>query len=124
MDRRNFIKIAACGALAFFLPVLTKVKKVFGCDVCDKVDVMLPSGEVVVGMDSCIADLVVAMNKVGYETTSSCCGHGQSDGYILCKDRLFIISKEKEPAAVLARFEKDFHGMAMENNDITGRCKM
>lgn len=122
MERRSFLKIAAVGIAAFFFPVITTVKKVFGCDICEKVDVVLPNGKVVVGMDSCIADLVVAMNKVGYETTSSCCGHGRTDGYILCKDRLFIISKEKEPAAVLARFERDFHPLAMENNDITGRC--
>jgi len=123
LERRGFLKVAVFSLAAFFLPAMTKIKKAFGCDTCEKIDVVLPHGEVVVGMDSCIADLVVAMNKVGYKTTSSCCGHGRTDGYILCKDRLFIISKEKDPDGVLARFERDFHGIAMENNDITGRCE-
>jgi hypothetical protein len=39
-----------------------------------------------VGVDSCIAPLVRALNDVGLVTISSCCGHGRSSGSVLLLD--------------------------------------
>lgn len=38
------------------------------------------------GIDSCIADIVKALNEGGVLTTGSCCGHGKKDGSILLAD--------------------------------------
>lgn len=47
-----------------------------------------------VGIDSCIADLVSAMQIAGIRTRGSCCGHGITDGTILLQDgRTLIIRK-------------------------------
>lgn len=37
-------------------------------------------------VDSCIADIVDALNKGGVLTLACCCGHGKSDGSILLHD--------------------------------------
>jgi hypothetical protein len=37
-------------------------------------------------VDSCLADLVEALNQAGILTRSSCCGHGRSPGSILLQD--------------------------------------
>jgi len=38
------------------------------------------------GVDACIAEIVHALNAGGVITTSSCCGHGKTDGSILLAD--------------------------------------
>lgn len=38
------------------------------------------------GIDSCIANIVKALNEGGVLTTGSCCGHGKKDGSILLAD--------------------------------------
>jgi len=43
------------------------------------------------GVDACIADVVRALNAGGVITTSSCCGHGRSDGSILLSDGREIV---------------------------------
>lgn len=43
------------------------------------------------GVDACIANIVSALNDGGVMTTSSCCGHGKSDGSILLADGREII---------------------------------
>jgi hypothetical protein len=44
------------------------------------------------GIDSCIADLVQALNSAGIYTSNSCCGHGKGDGIISLHDgRVLII---------------------------------
>lgn len=40
----------------------------------------------IIDVDSCIADLVDALNKCGLKTVASCCGHGKQPGTILLKD--------------------------------------
>lgn len=37
-------------------------------------------------IDSCIADIVDALNKAGIYTSSSCCGHGKTNGEIWLHD--------------------------------------
>ena len=36
-------------------------------------------------MDSCIALLIIQLNMVGIETSSSCCGHGNDYPYVVCE---------------------------------------
>lgn len=38
------------------------------------------------GVDSCIADLVEALNAAGIYTANSCCGHGERPGGIILHD--------------------------------------
>jgi hypothetical protein len=50
------------------------------------------SGRTEIGVDSCIATLVQALNNGGVETTASCCGHGRGDGRIdLADGRVLVI---------------------------------
>lgn len=37
-------------------------------------------------LDFCIEDIVLALNKGGIKTTSSCCGHDRKTGYIYLQD--------------------------------------
>ena len=49
------------------------------------------------GIDACIADIVRALNDGGVITTSSCCGHGRSDGSILLADgRELVLAARQE----------------------------
>lgn len=51
-------------------------------------------------VDSCIADLVCALNSGGILTLDSCCGHGKGPGKIRLVDgRSLIIESEKESAS-------------------------
>jgi hypothetical protein len=48
-----------------------------------------------VKIDSCIADLVSALQSGGVDMRASCCGHGKADGNILLQDgRKLIIQGE------------------------------
>lgn len=38
------------------------------------------------GVDACIAPIVAALNDAGIYTSSSCCGHGKSNGIISLHD--------------------------------------
>jgi hypothetical protein len=60
------------------------------CEHGDTVPVWLPS-EAAMGwryrsVDRCIAPLVAALRAAGYETVSSCCGHGGLEGNVLLAD--------------------------------------
>lgn len=46
-------------------------------------------------IDSCIADLVQALQEKGVWTRSSCCGHGKSDGCIDLEDGRRLVVKER-----------------------------
>jgi hypothetical protein len=47
------------------------------------------------GVDSCIADLVQALNAAGIYTANCCCGHDKGDGIIFLHDgRVLIIKQE------------------------------
>jgi hypothetical protein len=45
-------------------------------------------------VDSCIADIVQALNDAGLYTANCCCGHGKTDGTILLHDgrKLIIVN--------------------------------
>ena len=46
-------------------------------------------------IDSCLADIVQALNGAGIYTEECCCGHGKSDGYLALHDgRVFLIPKD------------------------------
>lgn len=48
-----------------------------------------------VGIDSCIAPIVKALQDGGIDMTGSCCGHGKYDGSILLADgRKLIIRRD------------------------------
>ena len=49
-------------------------------------------------VDVCISGLVQALNNAGFYTVDSCCGHGESVGYIKLKDGrvLAILSTQEE----------------------------
>lgn len=48
-------------------------------------------------IDSCIADVVQALNDAGIYTRSSCCGHGRSIGGITLHDGRNIYFSERHP---------------------------
>jgi len=48
-------------------------------------------------IDSCIADLVKALNRNGIKTIASCCGHGKGQGRIdLADKRILFIQRREE----------------------------
>lgn len=75
------------------------------CDWGDTVELQVPicaadshTGEARMALkpiDSCIADIVRALNAGGVPTRSCCCGHGQYQGSIVLQDgRELVIGKE------------------------------
>lgn len=48
--------------------------------------VYMPIGNTVYRIDSCIHDIVAALNAGGVPTRASCCGHGKQPGNILLED--------------------------------------
>ena len=52
----------------------------------------------VVGIDACIAPMVVALNKAGFVTIGSCCGHGKGNGSILLADGRELVIKAAKVA--------------------------
>lgn len=47
------------------------------------------------GIDSCIADIVRALNAGGVKTISSCCGHSKSDGSIMLAEGRELVIREQ-----------------------------
>lgn len=47
-----------------------------------------------VGIDTCIADIVQALQRGGIDMRSSCCGHGKGDGEIILQDRRVLCISE------------------------------
>lgn len=68
-----------------------------------------------VELDSCIADIIVALNDGGIVTRSSCCGHGKTDGYILCDDSLIVVATERNKEDIKKRYNKDWDKIARNN---------
>lgn len=57
-----------------------------------------------IDVDSCIAGLVDYLNKGGYRTVASCCGHGKGIGIISLADgRELIITKDYETARLVEK---------------------
>jgi hypothetical protein len=102
--------------LIFFLFIVTPL---FACEHgCFKT---IEINEKYIDIDCCISNLVDVLNKIGYKTTSSCCGHGKTDGYILCENILIILSKEKDKKEVYTRYMRDFDIISRDNDIISER---
>ncbi len=57
-----------------------------------------------VAIDSCILDLIKALNKNNIHTIASCCGHGKVNGNIALRDgRELIIAKDFKEARKLEK---------------------
>ena len=63
-------------------------------------------------IDSCIYDLVKALNQTGFETIASCCGHNHRPGNIILKDgrELFIVPDFKTGRKLDKLIGVDIHG--------------
>lgn len=58
-------------------------------------------------VDSCIADIVQALNDAGLYTASCCCGHGKADGQIFLHDgRALVISQVDDLLAQQTHFSE------------------
>jgi hypothetical protein len=72
-------------------------------------------------IDACIAPIVQALNDAGIATATSCCGHGQGDGFIMLKNnRLLIISPDGVDSR--SRYFRDFEPMAARSMQIRDRA--
>ena len=54
-------------------------------------------------IDRCAAPIVDALQKAGIEMRGSCCGHGESDGYIALQDGRYLMILESHEEAVKRR---------------------
>jgi hypothetical protein len=72
---------------------------------CTPVDVTVPAALSYAGtprhatkeIDSCIADIVAALNRGGVQTIASCCGHGTGYGSIVLADGRELCFKTPKP---------------------------
>ena len=56
------------------------------------------------GIDECIKPLVEALNKAGFKTIASCCGHGKQPGNIALVDgRELVIMPDYDTARRVER---------------------
>ena len=71
-----------------------------------------------VGVDSCIANLVLALNQAGLDTVASCCGHGHRPGSIMLRDgRELLIMPDRESARAIDHLWPDIHGHPLETDE-------
>lgn len=62
-----------------------------------------------IGIDSCLAPMVNALNRAGIYTASCCCGHGKQLGHLWLQDgRKFIIMP---PEITREEFEKSIEAL-------------
>lgn len=54
-----------------------------------------------VGIDSCIAEFVMMLNRNGMETVASCCGHGNQPISIILRDDTWIQFLTREQAEII-----------------------
>lgn len=63
------------------------------------------------GIDPCIQQMVKALNDGGIETICSCCGHGNTIGSIVLKDRReLMIAPDFSTAREMEQYFPDIHG--------------
>lgn len=55
----------------------------------------------VIGVDACIAPIVVALNAGGITTVASCCGHGHLPGNVILADDTWLTLLTREQAQAL-----------------------
>jgi len=113
MTRRKLLLTLLALPLLKFFP-----SKSVACESTENqvpVSVIAKDGSTVL-IDKSIAPLVDSLNKGGIKTITSCCGHGRTDGYVLCDDRLLIVSKEQGEDA-RKRYESDFSSIGAKNEN-------
>ena len=65
-----------------------------------------------VGIDSCIADLIMALATAGIETRGCCCGHGKRLGHISLQDGRSLIIVNGDPWDLIEDVHiEDVHGV-------------
>ena len=73
--------------------------------------VLIDSGQKMIGVDRCIAQVVEALLEADIQTVASCCGHGNRPGRIsLIDGRELIIVKDAAEAEHVCRGYPDIHG--------------
>lgn len=64
-----------------------------------------------VELDRCIAGLVETLNKAGYRTVASCCGHGNRPGSIaFANGQELIVARNYDEARQIDAMFPDIHG--------------
>ena len=62
----------------------------------------IQNGRKLIGVDSCLASLISALNEAGIHTEACCCGHGKRPGNIILSDgRELIIAKDFETGRLI-----------------------
>lgn len=57
----------------------------------------ISDGRKLIEVDSCLADIIYALNEAGIHTEACCCGHGKRPGNIILSDgRELVIAKNYE----------------------------
>jgi hypothetical protein len=72
-------------------------------------------------VDRCIVPLVEHFDRIGMEPLMSCCGHGETDGFIWCKHWLVTLSRERNEVDVSARYRKAFEEQSYRHSLETAR---
>lgn len=76
-------------------------------------------GDREIPVDRCMSQIVWALNAGGVDTSMSCCGHGEHDGFILLhhEDEYRLLIVCPPGAESQRRFTMDFQPMAEENDN-------
>lgn len=76
------------------------------------------NGRKLIDVDSCLADIVMALNEIGVHTKACCCGHGHAPGNIALEDgRELIIAPDFLSARVAERAFPNIQGNWMNPED-------
>ena len=67
-----------------------------------------------VQIDSCLTEIVSALNAGGIRITWCCCGHGKSDGFIYGPSLLLVVARERDEGAIQTRYYRDWDMMARQ----------
>jgi|SRR3989304_9383533 len=110
MNRRNFIVTSIISLIT--LLGCFKIKEATASEHLDTVKLWVknkPDGKLYeVYIDSCIAPIVKALQDANIITTSSCCGHGKTNGYIVLGDRILEVTPQESPQQVEYRYLRDY----------------
>jgi len=81
------------------------------CEQGDVRKVVLTDKKTWVNVDSCIVDVVTALNQGGVQTVASCCGHGHRPGNIALADgRELVVCPNYETGRVMDKMLPNIQG--------------
>lgn len=81
------------------------------CERGDEKKVVLADGKTWASVDSCIANLIIALNEGGIQTVASCCGHGNRPGNIALADgRELVIAPNYEAGRAIDKMFANVEG--------------